>query len=199
MNTINWQVWSDWPYAVQFVSVGVLTSLLTKLLKSPAEQLKYSPLSEAKETIFSPFTKLNLLFKEKKKVVYYCAPEMSEETHRKRLAHMIFLCGLFFFFFPCLQVWTELLLFGTQQKEVSCAQHDLVWPIKWKWISSLHIKFCWIPFAQESKIAVSCSPVMIHFPSGSLIPLFLQILKFLPAVTLQISHSYALALQRELL
>lgn len=67
MNTINWQVWSDWPYAVQFVSVGVLTSLLTKLLKSPAEQLKYSPLSEAKETIFSPFTKLNLLFKIKKK------------------------------------------------------------------------------------------------------------------------------------
>lgn len=93
------------------------------------------------------------------------------------------------YFFPCLQVCTESLLFGTQQKEVSCAQHDLVWPIKWKWISSLHIKFCWIPFAQESKIAVSCSSVLIHFLSDSHISLFSQILKFLLAVILQISHS----------
>lgn len=67
MNKIHWQLWSDWPYAIQFVSAGVLTSLLSKLLKSPTEWLKYPPLSEAKETIPHPFTKLNLLFKLKKK------------------------------------------------------------------------------------------------------------------------------------
>ena len=67
MNTINWQVQSDWPYAVPFVSAGVLTSLLSELLQSPSKQLKYSPLSEAEETILSPFAELNLLFKEKKK------------------------------------------------------------------------------------------------------------------------------------
>lgn len=100
-------------------------------------------------------------------------------------------------FFPCLQVCTESLLFGTQQKEVSCAQHDLVWPIKWKWISSLHIKFCWIPFAQESKITVSCSSMLIHFLSDSHISLFPQILKFLLAAALQIPHSHKWALHCE--
>lgn len=54
-----------------------------------------------------------------------------------------------------------------------------------------------MPFAQESKIAVSCSFMMIHFLPGILI-FFLspKTLKSLPAVTLQISHSRIFVLLR---
>lgn len=61
-----WQVRADRPYAVQFVTAGVLTSLLSELQKSPTEQLKYSLLSEAKETIFPPSQNLICFSKEKK-------------------------------------------------------------------------------------------------------------------------------------
>lgn len=97
---MHWQVRADRPYAVQFGAAGVLTSLLSELQKGPTEQLKYSLLSEPKETIFPPSQNLicfsNGGKKKKRHVVYYCVPRMSEEIHRKCLAHMVFLCGLFF-------------------------------------------------------------------------------------------------------
>lgn len=101
---MRWQARAGRPYAAPFVTAGVLTSLLSELQKSPTQQLKYSLLSEAKETIFPPSQNLICFSKGKKKgpkpkhVVYYCAPRMSEEIHRKCLAHMVFLCGLFFSF-----------------------------------------------------------------------------------------------------
>lgn len=153
-----------------------------------------------RELFFLPFTKLNLLFKGKKKKkkarsLLLCSSNVWGNTQKMPGTYGIF---MWLIFFPCLRVCTESLLFGTQQKKVSCAQHDLVWPIKWKWISSLHIKFCWIPFAQESKIAVSCSSMLMHFLSDSHISLFPQILKSLLAATLQIPHPHKWALQTQL-
>lgn len=61
----------------------------------------------------------------------------------------------------------------------------------------MHIKFRWMPFAQESKIAVSCSFMMIHFLPAILIFLLSpKTFKSLPAVTLQISHSRIFLLLR---
>lgn len=54
-----------------------------------------------------------------------------------------------------------------------------------------------MPFAQESKIAVSCSFMMIHFLPAILIFLLSpKTFKSLPAVTLQISHSRIFLLLR---